>query len=129
VAARFLARPRSGSKGAHQYLGVTAVKSRQKDDWSRRPLTAEQEAYALDDVLHSSRCGSACWKPSTDRTGAVGGGGMRRAGRAGGAREAVDADAYMKIKGARELDARGLGVLRELYTARRSALRLDRPPS
>ena len=32
--------------------GSTPVKSRQKDDWSRRPLTAEQEAYALDDVLH-----------------------------------------------------------------------------
>ena len=41
----------------------------------------------------------------------------------------VDPDAYMKLKGARELDARGLAVLRELHAAREAmALRLDRPP-
>src|SRR5262249_45836848 len=35
-----------------QYLGLAPVTSRQKDDWSRRPLSTEQEAYALNDVLH-----------------------------------------------------------------------------
>jgi ribonuclease D len=35
----------------------------------------------------------------------------------------------MKLKGARELSPRGLGVLRELHAARETlALRLDRPP-
>jgi len=35
----------------------------------------------------------------------------------------------MKLKGAKELDARGLAVLRELHAARETlALRLDRPP-
>src|ERR1051325_5490952 len=53
VAARFLGATSLGLEGLlTQYLGVTAVKSRQKDDWSRRPLSAAQEAYALDDVLH-----------------------------------------------------------------------------
>src|SRR6266571_1837177 len=53
VAARFLGAKALGLDGLlREYLGVEPVKSRQKDDWSRRPLTAEQEAYALDDVLH-----------------------------------------------------------------------------
>src|SRR5262249_59740113 len=41
----------------------------------------------------------------------------------------VDPDAYLKLKGAKDLDARGWGVLRELYQMREAmALRLDRPP-
>jgi len=131
VAARFLGAPALGLEGLlTQYLGVTAVKSRQKDDWSRRPLTAEQEAYALDDVLHLI--------PLRERLLEA----LHAIGRAQWVEEEcaglaalvvpekpVDADAYMKIKGARELDARGLGVLRELYAAREAlALRLDRPP-
>ncbi|HYB69129.1 MAG TPA: HRDC domain-containing protein [Candidatus Bathyarchaeia archaeon] len=131
VAARFLGATALGLEGLlTQYLGVTPVKSRQKDDWSRRPLTPEQEAYALDDVLHLI--------PLRERLVAE----LRAVGRerwvdeecAGLAAlvvpdKPVDPDAYMKLKGARELDARGLAVLRELYGAREAlALRLDRPP-
>jgi ribonuclease D len=131
VAARFLGAPALGLEGLlTQYLGVTAVKSRQKDDWSRRPLTPEQEAYALDDVLHLI--------PLRERLLEA----LHVIGRAQWVEEEcaglaalvvpekpVDPDAYMKLKGARELDARGLGVLRELFAAREAlALRLDRPP-
>ncbi len=131
VAARFLGAPALGLEGLlTQYLGVTAVKSRQKDDWSRRPLTPEQEAYALDDVLHLI--------PLRERLLEA----LHAIGRAQWVEEEcaglaalvvpekpLDPDAYMKIKGARELDARGLAVLRELYAARETlALRLDRPP-
>src|SRR5262245_3402635 len=53
VAARFLGAKTLGLDGLlRDHLGVEPVKSRQKDDWSRRPLTLEQEAYALNDVLH-----------------------------------------------------------------------------
>src|SRR5215468_2170202 len=53
VAARLLGAKTLSLDGLlREYLGVEPVKSRQKDDWSRRPLTPEQEAYALDDVLH-----------------------------------------------------------------------------
>lgn len=131
VAARFLGATALGLEGLlTQHLGVTAVKSRQKDDWSRRPLTAEQEAYALDDVLHLI--------PLRERLLEA----LRAIGRAEWVEEecaalaalvvpekATDPDAYMKLKGARELDARGLAVLRELHRARETlALRLDRPP-
>jgi len=131
VAARFLGATALGLEGLlTQYLGVTAVKSRQKDDWSRRPLSPAQEAYALDDVLHlialreklldalraigreqwvEEECAALAALPVSEKP--------------------ADPDAYMKLKGARELDARGLAVLRELYAAREAlALRLDRPP-
>src|SRR2546428_147000 len=67
VAARFLGAKALGLDGLlREYLGVEPVKSRQKDDWSRRPLTAEQEAYALaaarphtlEEVLAVPRCSS-----------------------------------------------------------------------
>ena len=37
---------------ARDELGVALTKDSQKDDWSRRPLTPRQEAYALADVAH-----------------------------------------------------------------------------
>jgi len=131
VAARFLGATSLGLEGLlTQFLGVTAVKSRQKDDWSRRPLTPEQEAYALDDVLHLI--------PLRERLLEA----LHAIGRAQWVEEEcaglaalvvpekpADPDAYMKLKGARELDARGLAALRELHAARETlALRLDRPP-
>src|SRR5213592_3170350 len=98
VAARFLGAKALGLDGLlREYLGVEPVKSRKKDDWSRRPLTAEQECAAL----------AALSVP--DRV--------------------ADPDAYLRLKGAKELDARGWAVLRELYQAREAlALALDRPP-
>ena len=131
VAARFLGAPALGLEGLlAQYLGVTAVKSRQKDDWSRRPLSPAQEAYALDDVLHLIPLRARLMEE------------LRAIGREQWVAEecaalaalsvpekATDPDAYMKLKGAKELDARGLAVLRELHAARETlALRLDRPP-
>jgi ribonuclease D len=131
VAARFLGATALGLEGLlTQYLGVTAVKSRQKDDWSRRPLSPAQEAYALDDVLHliplRARLldelrviGREEWV--AEECAALAALNMPE--------KATDPDAYMKLKGAKELDARGLAVLRELHAARETlALRLDRPP-
>jgi ribonuclease D len=113
-----------------QFLELMPVKSRQKDDWSRRPLTAEQEAYALNDVLHlgdlrarlidelvakgrlewvEEECAALAASSLPERV--------------------IDPDAYLKLKGAKDLDQRGWGVLRELYQMREAmALRLDRPP-
>ncbi len=131
LAARFLgARALSLDGLLREYLGVEPVKSRQKDDWSRRPLTAEQEAYALNDVLHLLALRARLLDE------------LRATGRDGWVEEecaalaalgvpdkVADPDAYLKLKGARELDRRGWGVLRELHRARETvALELDRPP-
>jgi ribonuclease D len=131
LAARFLGVPALGLEGLlTQFLGVTPVKSRQKDDWSRRPLSPEQEAYALNDVLHlidlrarlldelrakgreawvEEECAALAAAPMPEKV--------------------ADPDAYLNLKGAKDLDRRGWAVLRELYHMREAmALRLDRPP-
>src|SRR2546428_1451888 len=131
VAARFLGAKALGLDGLlREYLGVEPVKSRQKDDWSRRPLTAEQEAYALNDVLHLFALrqrlldelrakGRDAWVE--EECAALAALGMLD--------KAPDPEAYLKLKGAKDLDARGWAVLRELYLARETlALHLDRPP-
>jgi ribonuclease D len=131
VAARLLGAKALSLDGLlREYLGVEPVTSRQKDDWSRRPLSPAQEAYALDDVLHLL--------PLRTRLDEE----LRARGREAWVEEecaalaalevpdkAADPDAYLGLKGAKELDRRGWAVLRELYDAREGlALALDRPP-
>jgi ribonuclease D len=131
IAARFLGVTALGLDVLlKSYLGVDSGKSRQKDDWSRRPLTAEQETYALNDVIHliplrerlaeelaakgrlawlEEECAALAAQSVFPRTS--------------------DPDAYLGLKGTKDLDRRGLAVLRELYREReRLALELDRPP-
>jgi ribonuclease D len=131
IAARFLGSTALGLEGLlRQYLGIEPVKSRQKDDWSRRPLRPDQEHYALNDVLHLI--------PLRDRLRVE----LTARGRLAWVEEecaalaaldvperTTDPEAYLWLKGTAELDPRSLGVLRELYRARESlALALDRPP-
>jgi ribonuclease D len=113
-----------------RYLGVELPPSRQKDDWSVRPLTEAQERYALADVVHLI--------PLKDRLREE----LQRAGRLGWLEEecaalaaeptperVVDPDAWQRLKGARDLDRRQLAGLRELHALReRLALAADRPP-
>jgi ribonuclease D len=113
-----------------QYLGVTLPPSRQRDDWSARPLSESQEAYALADVRHlfalkdrladelqvagrlawvEEECAALAALVVTDRP--------------------PDPDAYARLKGARELTPRGLAIVRALVLLReRLARAADRPP-
>ncbi|RPJ56079.1 MAG: ribonuclease D, partial [Acidobacteria bacterium] len=53
VAAQFLGIAELGLSALLQrYFGISPTRSRQKDDWTARPLTPEQEAYAAEDVRH-----------------------------------------------------------------------------
>lgn len=131
LAARFLgARALGLDVLLETYLGVTLPPSRQKDDWSARPLTEAQERYAIADVAHLiplkdhlreqlAQIGRLAWVE--EECAAV-------------AADIVtdprpDPDAYLGVKGARQLAPRALAILRELYAAREElALAADRPP-
>jgi ribonuclease D len=131
IAARFLGVTSLSLDGLlRDFIGVDPGPSRQKDDWSKRPLSPAQETYALNDVLHliplreklldalrakgrdlwvEEECAIIAAMPAPEK--------------------AADPDAYMRLKGAKDLDARGLAVLRELHQARETlAIKLDRPP-
>jgi ribonuclease D len=131
LAARFL-----GARGLgldvliRDYLGFELPPSRQRDDWSARPLSPAQEHYAAADVQHlfalaerlrqelrrigrlswvDEECAALAAEPPVDRV--------------------VDPDAYLGLKGARELSPVGLTILRELHELREQlALAADRPP-
>jgi ribonuclease D len=131
LAARFLgARALGLDVLLSQYLGVALPPSRQKDDWSVRPLSPAQEQYAAADVLHLL--------PLKDRLAAE----LAARGRlawveeesAALAAEPVaertpDPEAYLRVKGARDLKPRQQAILRALWEAReRLAREADRPP-
>jgi ribonuclease D len=130
LAARLLGKSEVGLAAlARDELGVALSKDSQKDDWSRRPLTPRQEAYALADVRHLVAL--------RDRLEAK----LAAAGRLGWLREECEAvarlepaarrrdpEAYLDVKGARRLAPRALAALRELHAWReRRAEEKDTP--
>jgi ribonuclease D len=131
IAARLLGDTEVGLQGlVRNELGVELSKSSQRDDWSKRPLTAKQEAYALADVTHLMALAARL----TDRLAA--------AGRTEWAREEFAAlaslppaqkrtgpDDFRRIKGSAKLSRRQQAVLREVYMWREErAAAADRPP-
>ena len=131
VAARFLGAPALGLDVLlTTYLAVDLPPSRQKDDWSERPLSESQLRYAVGDVEYllplkarlveeltrvsrlawvEEECAALAAQPVVER--------------------ATDPTAYAGLKGARDLSPRGLAMLRELHELRETlARRLDRPP-
>ena len=131
VAARFLAAPALGLDVLlEHYLGVRLPPSRQKDDWSARPLTEAQLRYAAADVFHLlelkgrlvdelKRAGRLTWVEEECAALAA----------QPVAERVEDPSAFTRLKGARELSPRGLAVLRELYELREHLARAhDRPP-
>jgi ribonuclease D len=131
IAARFLGVAELGLDALlARYVGIALGRSRQRDDWSVRPLTAEQEAYALDDVRHLGELKAILLQELKAR--------KREAwaleecaalARLAVPERTLDPDGYFEIKGARQLTGRGLAVLRELYGMREALARnAGRPP-
>ncbi len=131
IAARFLGLPEIGLQAvARAELGVELSKSSQKDDWSRRPLTPLQEAYALADVQHLLPL-QARLEAKLDEKGRLDWVREECAAVAAldPARRRKDPDAWLKIKGARRLGLRAQAVLREVLAWREArAEATDTPP-
>ncbi len=131
IAARFLGATALGLDVLLQnYLEVELPPSKQRDDWSRRPLSEAQRRYAEADVLHlfalkrrlteelvrmgrfswvEEECAALAAQPVVQRV--------------------QDPNAFAGLKGARDLPPRNLGILRELYELREQLAReTDRPP-
>lgn len=131
VAAQLLGRKSIGLAGLlKESFGVVLDKVCQRDDWSRRPLTPRQMAYAAEDVRHLIRLGRALEAELEAR------------GRLEWAREefehitrrswsprTFDREDFWGLKGARDLDPEAAAVLRELYALRDERARAaDLPP-
>jgi ribonuclease D len=131
IGARFLGHRELGLEVLlERLLGVTLPPSRQKDDWSARPLSPAQLEYAASDVQHLGRLRAYLIEE------------LRRIGRLDWVEEECwaladlpaperppDPHAYASLKGARELPAPALATLRELYETREQLARVaDRPP-
>lgn len=110
-----------------QYFAVKLDKKHQRADWSMRPLTPDMLDYAAQDTRYLLEL------RDTLRSA------LEAKGRLAWAREEFallegtqwnpdeDADAFLRMKGARDLDRRGLAVLRELVQWRDVVARgLDR---
>jgi len=131
VAGQFLGLPALGLASLlERFFGITPGKSRQKDDWAERPLSPEQEFYAAEDVRHLNPLRERLLQELQAR--------RRRAWveEECQALAAIPAslrvfapEDYVRLKGARDLDGRGLAALRELYVAREAwAQEAGRPP-
>ncbi len=117
IAAQLAGEPAVGLAALlEKYVGVRLSKEHQKGDWSQRPLPAAMLAYAAADTrhLHALREALRARLAQLDRLGWAEEEFRRLEElRWGGA--ADDANAYLRIKGAKALTLRQLAVLRELH--------------
>ncbi len=131
VAARFLGEPALGLDVLlARYLGVALPPSRQRDDWSARPLSDAQRCYAAADVVHLAALKSRLVDELT-RVGRLAWVEEECAALAAQsiAERSPDPNAFVRRQGARDLPPRGLAVLRELHELRERLARVhDRPP-
>jgi ribonuclease D len=129
VAAQLLNEPGVGLAALlEKYLGVHLDKRYQRADWSARPLSAEMLDYAAADTRHLpelrdilrdrlAQLGRLEW--AEEEFGLLAG--VRWSA------PAADEPAYLRMKGAKALNGRGLAVLRELFLWRDDlAQRTDR---
>lgn len=129
VAAQFLGLPSIGLAALlEQRFGVATNKKWQRADWSARPLSAEMIEYAATDTRYLPELR----RLMRDELAAIGRlewveEECELSREVAWARPEPPETAFLRVKGARDLDRRGLGVFRELYQWREAlAARLDR---
>jgi ribonuclease D len=126
IAAAFLGE-RSLGLGAiiERFLGVSLPKAYQRADWAERPLTEGMKDYAATDTAYLpplrdrlrdqlQAVGRLAWAEEEFR---------RREEQTRWQETESDREAFLRIKGARDLPPRGLAILRELYEWREEVAR------
>jgi ribonuclease D len=111
-------------------FGVKLDKRQQRSDWSRRPLSAQQIAYAADDTHYLLELAADLKRKGAEagRTEEIGAECSRIAAREW-TPEPFDEEGFHKIAGARGLDGVSLRILRDLYLLRaQEAERRNRAP-
>lgn len=131
VSAQLLGYPSIGLAAlAERHFDVKLPKDEQRSDWSVRPLRDAQLTYAAADVAHLIPLAEALER-ELRRTRRLEWAQMEFEGltRREWPEREFDRLGYLRIKGARRLDAESLAVLRELYLVRdKRAREIDRPP-
>ena len=108
---------------------ISKTKRLQRADWTIRPISPELRAYAAEDVRHLNRL-AALLRERLDELGRAEWV-KEECKRLSNVRYAPpdSENAFLSVKGSRDLDGRGLAVLRSLHSFReREAIRRDRPP-
>jgi ribonuclease D len=131
VAAKRLGRAGLGlSALVEARFGVKLSKANQRSDWGRRPLSAEQLAYAaLDTHYLLALADELRAELRTQGLAELAQAECQRIAAVEPRERVFDEEGWRRLKGARELDAPGRIVLRELWLAREARAReVDRPP-
>ncbi len=131
IAAKYLGVNRCGLENlVKERLGVALNKKYQKADWGRRPLLKEMLDYAIGDVLylHKLRVIFAEELRKKGRLEEIQGQFAEIAAQEPG-KHVVDENAFLRVHQARQLNGRGLAVLREIYLGREKAARERNKPT
>ena len=99
-----------------KYLGITLPKAYQRADWAERPLNEGMREYAATDTVHLpalrdrllvelERLGRVHWAEEE----------FERREETRWSEPAGADEAFLKVKGARDLNPRGLAILREVF--------------
>ena len=131
VAAKYLGIIKCGLDSmVGEYFGVELNKKFQKADWGRRPLSKEMLDYAAGDTVYLKKLRDILGA-ELEKKGRLPEATAQFAQICGVEPRAMhfDENGFLTLKGSRQLNGRGLAVLRELYLARElAAIKRDAPP-
>lgn len=131
VAAKYLGIIKCGLDNmVKEYIGAVMNKKFQKADWGRRPLTKEMLDYASADTIHLKKLRDIL-AAELEKKGRLeeAAGQFAQICRIEPQPMRFDESGFLSLKSAKQLNGRGLAVLRELYLAREvAAIKRNAPP-
>lgn len=125
IAAAFLGEKSLGLGAiVEQYLGIKLPKAYQRADWAERPLSEGMMDYAATDTVHLPELRDRL-KAALEKRGRLHWAEeeFRRREEIRWTEEPAEQEAFMRMKGARDLPPRGLAILRELHPWREEVAR------